>query len=167
MRHLVIVGAAVLFAAGLLTPRGFLTAAGAPLDEAERLVVFVDTCHSAGLSGEALVAARGVENNLINLYASRLFTEAGRAVLTSSDINEVSREGPHWGGGHGIFTWALLEGLRGEADANDDRYVTAGELFAYVRNRVRVQTGFRQNPRALPGLNADLSLAFVNAARGE
>ena len=45
--------------------------------------------------------------------------------------------------------------------------VTAGELFAYVRNRVRVQTGFRQNPRALPGLNADLSLAFVNAARGE
>jgi uncharacterized caspase-like protein len=132
---------------------------------AERLVVFVDTCHSAGLSGEALVATRGVENNLINLYASRLFTEAGRAVLTSSDVNEVSREGPRWGGGHGIFTWALLEGLGGEADANEDRFVTAGELFGYVRNRVRVETGFRQNPRALPGLNTDLSLAFVNPAK--
>jgi len=131
---------------------------------AERLVVFVDTCHSAGLSGEAPVTTRGVENNLINLYASRLFTETGRAVLTSSDVNEVSRESPLWGGGHGIFTWALLEGLRGEADANDDRFVTAGELFGYVRNRVRVETGFRQNPRALPGLNTDLSLAFVNPA---
>jgi hypothetical protein len=31
---------------------------------AERLVVFVDTCHSAGLSGESLVATRGFENNL-------------------------------------------------------------------------------------------------------
>ncbi len=128
---------------------------------AERVVVFVDTCHSAGLSGEKLVATRGVENNLINLYASRLFTETGRAVMTSSDVNEVSREGPRWGGGHGLFTWALLEGLRGGADLNSDRFVTAGELFGYVRNRVRVETGFRQNPRVLPGANADLALAVV------
>ncbi len=128
---------------------------------AERLVVFVDTCHSAGLSGEKLVTTRGVENNLINLYASKLFTEEGRAVMTSSDVNEVAREGPRWGGGHGLFTWALLEGLRGGADLNSDRFVTAGELFGYVRNRVRVETAFRQNPRVLPGLNADLALSFV------
>jgi hypothetical protein len=128
---------------------------------AGRLIVFVDTCHSAGLSGEALVNTRGVENNLINLYASKLFNESGRAVMTSSDVNEVSREGPRWGGGHGIFTWALLEGLRGGADANSDRFVTAGELFGYVRDRVRMETGFRQNPRALPGLNADLALAVA------
>jgi Caspase domain len=128
---------------------------------AERLVVFVDTCHSAGLSGEKLVAARGIENNLINLYASRLYTEAGRAVITSSDVNEVSQESTRWGGGHGVFTWALLEGLGGDADANGDHYVTAGELFDYVRDRVRVETSFRQNPRALPGLNADLALSFV------
>ena len=53
----------------------------------------------------------------------------------------------------GLFTWALLEGLRGGADLNSDRFVTAGELFGYVRNRVRVETAFRQNPRVLPGLN--------------
>ena len=128
---------------------------------AGRVVVFVDTCHSAGLSGEKLIAARGVENNLINLYAARLFTETGRAVLTSSDVNEVSQEGQRWGGGHGIFTWVLLEGLKGGADADEDRFVTAGELFGYVRNRVRVETGFRQNPRVLPGANADLALAVV------
>jgi len=128
---------------------------------AGRLVVFVDTCHSAGLTGEALVTTRGVENNLINLYASKLFNESGRAVMTSSDVNEVSRESPNWGGGHGIFTWALLEGLRGGADANEDRLVTAGELFGYVRDRVRMETGFRQNPRALSGLNADLALAVA------
>ncbi|MBC7931168.1 MAG: caspase family protein [Rubrivivax sp.] len=128
---------------------------------AERIVVFVDTCHSAGLSGEKLISTRSIENNLINLYASRLFTETGRAVLTSSDVNEVSAEDTRWGGGHGVFTWALLEGLKGSADANQDRFITAGELFGYVRNSVRIETRFRQNPRALPGLNTDLSLAFV------
>jgi hypothetical protein len=127
---------------------------------ARRVVAFVDTCHSAGLTGEK-AAARAASNNLINLYAAKLFSDTGRAVITSSDVNEVSRESAEYGGGHGVFTWALLEGLGGGADLNDDRLVTAGELFGYVRNRVRVATGFRQNPRALPGLNADVALAFV------
>lgn len=130
---------------------------------AGRLVVFVDTCHSAGLSGDKFVGARGLENNLINLYAARLFSEAGRAVLTSSDVNEVSQEGPRWGGGHGVFTWALLEGLRGAADSNADRFVTAGELFDFVRDRVSAETGGGQNPRVLPGLNADLTLSVARA----
>ncbi|HYH85145.1 MAG TPA: hypothetical protein VEX60_06655, partial [Pyrinomonadaceae bacterium] len=85
----------------------------------------------------------------------------GRAVLTSSDVNEVSAEDTRWGGGHGVFTWALLEGLKGKADANQDRFITAGELFGYVRNTVRIETRFKQNPRALPGINTDLALAFV------
>lgn len=124
---------------------------------AKRVVVFVDTCHAAGLSGDR--PTRGLENNLINLYATKLFKETGRAVLTSSDVNEPSQESIGWGGGHGIFTLAILDGLRGEADTNGDHFVTAGELFAYVRDRVRRETGFHQNPHALPGLNADLTLA--------
>jgi uncharacterized caspase-like protein len=99
---------------------------------------------------------------LINLYASKLFKETGRAILTSSGINEVSQEGPDWGGGHGVFTLALLDGLRGEADSNGDHFVTAGELFAYVRDRVRTETGFHQNPYALPGINQELTLAVAN-----
>ena len=128
---------------------------------AQRVVVFIDTCHSAGLSGEKPSASRGLENNLINLYASKLFTETGRAVITASDVNEQSFEDARWGGGHGVFTWALLEGLRGAADVDADRFVTAGELFGYVSGRVRELTKLKQNPRALPGLNADLALAFV------
>lgn len=131
---------------------------------AERVVVFVDACHSAGLSGAKLVTGRGLEhteNNVFNLYAAKLYRETGRAVLTSSDVNEVSQESPAWGGGHGIFTWSLIEGLSGEADSNNDKLVTAGELFDFVSNRVRLETSFQQNPRALPGLNKDFSLAVV------
>jgi len=131
---------------------------------AERVVVFVDTCHSAGLSGQKLVQSRGLslENNLFNLYAGKLYKEQGRAILTSSDVNETSQESEQWGGGHGIFTLALLEGFRGAADSNGDHLVTAGELFNYVRDRVRVETGFQQNPVALPGLNAGLALAVAS-----
>lgn len=133
---------------------------------AERAVVFIDACHSAGLSGAQLVTKRGLEhteNNVFNLYAAKLFRETGRAVLTSSDVNEISQESSLWGGGHGIFTWSLLEGLRGEADLNGDRLVTAGELFEFVRDRVRVETAFKQNPSALPGSNNDLALAVAPA----
>ncbi|HEV7374834.1 MAG TPA: caspase family protein [Pyrinomonadaceae bacterium] len=132
---------------------------------AKRVVVFIDACHSAGLSGAKLVTKRGLEqteNNVFNLYAERLFSDSGKAVLTSSDINEISQESSSWGGGHGIFTWSLLEGLRGEADSNNDHLVTAGELFDFVRDRVRLETTFTQNPRVLPGLNNDLALAVAS-----
>jgi caspase domain-containing protein len=114
---------------------------------AQRVVMFIDTCHSAGISGKELVTGRQLvqtENNIFNLYAANLFRETGRAVLTSSDVNEISRESNKWGGGHGIFTWALLEGLGGAADTNTDHFITAGELFDFVSNRVRIETAFRQ-----------------------
>ena len=129
---------------------------------AQRVVVFIDACHSAGVAGTKLVTGRQLErleNNVFNLYASKLYRETGRAILTSSDVNEISEEGANWGGGHGVFTWALLEGLRGAADANRDRVVTAGELFDYVSSRVRKETNARQNPRALSGTNKDFPLA--------
>jgi caspase domain-containing protein len=132
--------------------------------KAQRVVVFIDSCHSAGIAGAKLVTDRQLErleNNVFNLYASKLSTETGRAVLTSSDVNEISEEGANWGGGHGVFTWALLEGLRGAADANRDHFVTAGEVFNYVSNQVRRETNSRQNPRALSSTNQDFPLAVV------
>jgi uncharacterized caspase-like protein len=131
---------------------------------AQRVVVFIDACHSAGVAGTKLVTGRQLErleNNVFNLYASKLYRETGRAVLTSSDVNEISEEGANWGGGHGVFTWALLEGLRGAADVNRDHVITAGEVFDYVSSFVRKETSSRQNPRALSGTNKDFPLALV------
>jgi hypothetical protein len=127
-----------------------------------RMVLFVDTCHSAGLTGSRGESSRGLENNLINLYAEKLlYQEEGKAVITSSDVNESSQESPRWGGGHGVFTYFLLEGMRGMADSNVDLVVTVGELFRYVRQRVRLDTEYRQNPRMLLSTNEDLALAAV------
>jgi len=131
---------------------------------AKRLILLIDTCHSAGLTESPRDIARGLGNNLVNLYAERfLYAEEGRAVITSSDVNETAAEGSRWGGGHGVFTYWLLEGLRGQADANGDQLVTVGELFRFVRQRVRLDTQFRQNPRILATTNENLALATASA----
>ena len=129
---------------------------------ARRMVLLVDTCHSAGLTGSRGESSRGLSNNLVNLYAEKLlYQEEGKAVITSSDVNESSQESPRWGGGHGVFTYFLLEGMRGMADSNVDLVVTVGELFRFVRQRVRLDTEYRQNPRMLLGTNDNLALSAV------
>jgi uncharacterized caspase-like protein len=145
---------------------------------AQRAVFLLDTCHSAGVSGQKIVGAtsasdpngdkqRGLaldpaEKNVINDFATKqIFKQEGRAVMTSADVNETARESAKWGGGHGVFTWTLLEGLKGEADDNGDKVVTVGELFVYVRSMVRLLTAQKQNPRAMSGLNSGLELAAV------
>ncbi|MEZ5426365.1 MAG: caspase family protein [Pyrinomonadaceae bacterium] len=138
---------------------------------AERVIVMIDTCHSAGVNQKtkSLVSGRDLvqesdENNISNFYLTKqLFSETGRAILTSSDINEVSQESPKWGN-HGVFTWALLNGLGGKADYNRDKLITMGELFQYTRSAVQKETNFKQNPRALPGSNKDLTLAITGGS---
>lgn len=135
---------------------------------AQRVVVMIDTCHSAGVNQKTktIVSGRqleqeGDENNISNFYlTNQLFKQTGRAILTSSDVNEVSQESAKWGN-HGVFTWALLEGLKGKADLNGDKLITAGEIFQYTRANVQKATNFQQNPRALPGAATNLTLAFA------
>ncbi len=126
--------------------------------KAKRVVTFADTCHSYGFSGER----RGKKsNNLVNQYLAHAANDADRAVITASDISQLSYEDDKWGGGHGVFTYFLLKGLKGEADFNKDGTVTAGELFAYIHDNVDKATDGGQSPMALPGLAEHLPLSGV------
>jgi hypothetical protein len=127
--------------------------------KSKRVVLLFDACHSAGLTTEG---TRDVANNLANLYLEKfLYEKEGRAIITSSNVNEASRESRKWGNGHGVFTYYVLEGLQGSADTNGDRLVTVGELFRYVRQKVRLDTAFQQNPRMLMGENENLALSVA------
>ena len=54
---------------------------------------------------------------IINKYFEELAkSQEGTALITSAEANEVAFEDKKWGGGHGVFTHYLLEGLRGKAD---------------------------------------------------
>jgi uncharacterized caspase-like protein/tetratricopeptide (TPR) repeat protein len=115
---------------------------------AERVVVIADTCHSGGLGGRGNRGAATAEAT--NTYLAQLAaTKPGVALLTSCEAAESSLEDARWGGGHGVFTWHLLEGMRGAADGFGrarDGIVGVGELFDYVRDRVLAETNGQQHP---------------------
>jgi hypothetical protein len=127
--------------------------------KAKRVVTFADTCHSYGFSGASAHGKKS--NNLVNQYLSRFAGDSDRAVITASDISQLSYESDKWGGGHGVFTFFLLKGLHGEADFNKDGTVTAGELFSYIHDSVDKATEGNQSPMALPGLAEHLPLSGV------
>ncbi|MDH4301874.1 MAG: caspase family protein [Nitrospira sp.] len=60
---------------------------------------------------------------------------------------------------HGLFTYYLLRGLRGEADTNHDGKVTLGEIGGFVRQKVAwaSKSKFRsvQRPQIIPLLKPD------------
>ncbi|MFN8300530.1 MAG: tetratricopeptide repeat protein [Chitinophagales bacterium] len=103
-------------------------------------VVFIaDACHSgAMLSG----GQSGRERTLTALQESW-----GKEIkLLSCQPNEVSEENARWGGGRGIFSYVLEEGLKGLANTNQDSIITVGEIKRYLDSEVPKQTGDAQNP---------------------
>jgi hypothetical protein len=131
--------------------------------KARRVVIISDACHSGGV-GQAFDMAvrtgRGLQANPINSGLQYL-TDLGEGicVISASRDNELSREGKEWGGGHGVFTHYLLEGLNGAADFDKNRIVTIGELSVYVSQEVRRATFNAQNPIVSGRFDPALSIA--------
>jgi hypothetical protein len=118
--------------------------------KAKKITVFADACHSAGVSTN--VSTRGIASSeLINQFLEEI-ARAGSSVLTfsASESKEYSQESQNWGGGHGVFTFHILEGLKGKADSDDDKIVRLGELVDYVNQSVRRDTKSMQHPTASP-----------------
>lgn len=114
---------------------------------ARDIVVITDACHSAGVGGQ-VAALRDISANQINrIFLQELNASAGGlTIFTASQAAQVSFEGDQWGGGHGIFTHYLLDGLNGAADEDRDRIVTLVEMMEYTRERVRRETRNAQIP---------------------
>jgi hypothetical protein len=109
----------------------------------ERLVFIGDTCYS-GASGGRTIFAGGTRANVSGAFLDRLSQGKGRVIITASDANEVSAEKDELK--HGIFTFYLLEGLRGKADLDKDGVITVDELYRYVSMKVPPATGQNQHP---------------------
>jgi uncharacterized caspase-like protein len=114
--------------------------------KARNVLIFTDACHSSGVSGQ--YGTRGKESDaMLNKYLLNLAqAENSTLVFTSSEANELSQESSSWGGGHGVFTWSMLQGLNGEADADKDGIVSLGELLDYTQDKVRRETKAMQHP---------------------
>ncbi len=95
---------------------------------ADRILLLLDTCHS-GTAVSPLKDYRGMKS--LRLLARSM----GVHILAATDRNQFAIELQSLG--HGVFTYAVLEGMKGKADTDpQDGQVTAAEIIRYVEDQV-------------------------------
>lgn len=91
--------------------------------KAKSVYVFVDAC----LSGSA---GKDINSNSSLVNPKMLFFSSSRADEYSIDGQLLA---------HGVFTQALIKGIRGYSDKNKDRIITVSELFKYIHDDVVIR----------------------------
>ncbi|WAL60244.1 WD40 domain-containing protein [Thermocoleostomius sinensis] len=121
--------------------------------EARQQLVWLDACHSGSLMmrGARDVGERMMSDNptvqLVQVLRNRAAQSRGFYALLSCDEGQRSWEFPELG--HGVFTYYLIQGLRGEA-ADNDGVIEADALYRYVyRQTVQYIQQKNQQLRAL------------------
>jgi hypothetical protein len=114
------------------------------------IVLFLDCCYGGAFGRGMRARAVGDANVLDSFPGTGVAAGRGRAVITASNAMEYAFEGDALTDDHrerpSVFTTALVQGLAtGEADRDEDGWVSLNELYDYVFDRVR-----EQNPHQTP-----------------
>ena len=104
------------------------------------VTVFLDTCYSGTTRGtDMLIASRPIAIRALEQSIPDNFT-----VMTAAAGDQTAK--PLEEAKHGMFSYFLMKGMEGEADANNDNEITAGELHSYVQTNVIQQSSGSQTP---------------------
>ena len=96
-------------------------------------MIFADACFSGKM-----------RNTKKRTHSASIYSNLELMLFLSSRSGEKSIEKGNMS--NGIFTAYLERGLRGGADSNHDRIITAKELFYFVSKRVQSESSGRQHP---------------------
>lgn len=124
----------------------------------ERLIFIADACYS-GASGGRTVSVTGLRANIADSFLDRIAAGRGKVIITASAANEVSVERDELQ--HGVFTYFLLEGMKGAADTDGDGLVTVDEAYRYVSDRVPQATRQEQHPVKKGTVEGSLILSII------
>lgn len=119
-----------------------------------RVVLITDACHSGKMAGR---------DNVNALVGQQLLNATEKEIrIASSQADQLSNEKVDWGGGRGIFSYYLVNGLKGLADESKDGIVTMGEIRDYLQkymsnDPVLKQEGKTQTPVFKGGDNFELA----------
>ncbi|MBQ7422192.1 MAG: caspase family protein [Prevotella sp.] len=139
-RHARATDTMILFFSGHGTPGGLVCHDG-PLSydrifavmrdcRAKQKMIFADACYSGKM-------------RTTSSQSSNSYSKQNVMLFLSSRTNETSQETQYK---NSLFTIFLERGLRGGADANKDRTITARELYDFVHQGVTKASGNRQHP---------------------
>jgi uncharacterized caspase-like protein len=124
----------------------------------ERLVFIADACYSGG-SGGRTISIVDTRANIGDGFLERVAGGRGKVIITASSANEVSVEKDELQ--HGVFTYYLLEGLRGKADLDRDFMITVDEAYRYVYEQVPKATSQEQHPVKKGSVEGNVVLSIV------
>lgn len=113
-------------------------------------IVILDSCFSGALKAKGAHRAKPIE-----LVQYNVDEPTGSVILTSSSGTELSYESEKLKGS--IFTYHLVTGLYGQADANNDGLVTIDELYNYVYSQTKFQSTVSGGKIQSPEFHSQLS----------
>ena len=109
---------------------------------ARGMLVLLDCCHAAGLSGGGQVAKGGIRKAPIPPDLTALRGMTGRALVASCQANELSFGGVPYS----FFTAALLEGLAGYGARQRDGKAHFIDVLGWIGHQVPKRSSDRQHP---------------------
>lgn len=131
------------------------------------VVLITDACHSGKLAGSQI---RG--NFLVGEQLRAVQKKEIR--ITSSAADQLSNENVDWGGGRGVFSYHLINGLKGLAEKKKDGLITLNEIKDYLESSLAndpvlkrenlVQTPVIQGSNSFPLAKVDKETARQTAA---
>jgi len=122
--------------------------------------VFLDTCYSGGARGGDGTLVANARPVMIKSKAATL--PPGFMQFSASSGDQLAHSHPSQQ--HGLFSYYLMRGLSGEADANRDNKLTAGELQDYVQAKVKRMALTQGRPQE-PELIGDRERVIANWGR--
>src|SRR4051812_24361480 len=130
------------------------------------IVLLLDCCYGGAFGHGVAVRAGGDVNVVESFPGGRLGGGRGRAVISASNSMEYAFEGDQLRADAppqpSLFTAALVRGLAtGEADRDEDGWVSLNELYDYVFDRVR-----GQNPNQTPSRDIEMQGELYLARSG-
>ncbi len=117
--------------------------------KSDNIIFFVDACQSGGVSEQT--TPRGLDNYL---HPGKNYS-----IIASSQPNQLSMGIKEYQ--HGLFSYHLIQGLKGNAEINNDGRIDFEELWTYVRKHVSedaTRYGREQNPKIF---NSSSSSVFL------
>lgn len=155
---------------GFLIPQdgdpNYANETGYPIDElykflenlnANSVTVFLDSCFSGANRENKMLLAQArpilvpVKVEVKNQNKLTVFSAASGSQISSGYPDKQ----------HGLFTYFLLKGLRGEADSNGDKQLTTGELGRYLKSKVK-DTAAGMDREQVPEIMGDSARTLVN-----
>ena len=132
-------------------------------DKANNVLIFLDSCHSGAYDvrsgdldqqSESLSKARESFGELLMIAAAGAGEESADEYVTADNKRT----------GNGLFGYAVLTGLKGDAAGRRDKKVTALQIASFVYNEImdirKQNPKYTQRPAAIPRGNDLTRLAF-------